>query len=82
MTYLPLARKTIARYPASRGVAMSAIRNISTSNNRKKTKMQNQWLHANYDRKRHASVNRSTGGIFFLLSTVAAGASIYVMGKG
>jgi hypothetical protein len=82
MSFMPLIRPLIyARYPASHGVATRAIRNISTRNRRNKTKIQNQWLHTNYDRKRHADVNRSTGGIFFVISTVAAGVSIYVMGK-
>ena len=59
-------------------------RSISTGNRRNKTKIQNEWLHThtNYDRKRHADVNRSTGGIFFVLSTAAAGVSIFIMGKG
>mmetsp|Transcript_5757 Transcript_5757/g.11863 ORF Transcript_5757/g.11863 Transcript_5757/m.11863 type:complete len:83 (+) Transcript_5757:227-475(+) len=82
MSCLPLIRPLVSsRCPVSCGVAMKSIRNIS-NNNRNKTKLQNQWMHANYDRKRHASVNRYTGGFFFVISTVAAGVSIYVMGKG
>mmetsp|Transcript_6754 Transcript_6754/g.16479 ORF Transcript_6754/g.16479 Transcript_6754/m.16479 type:complete len:83 (-) Transcript_6754:1254-1502(-) len=82
MPCLRLIRPLVsARCPVSRGVAMKSIRNIS-NNHRNKTKLQNQWMHANYDRKRHTNVNRYTGGIFFVISTVAGGVSIYIMGRG
>lgn len=82
MSPLPLMRPILSRFPTSRDIAMKGIRGISTNGNRKNKKIQNQWMHADYDRKRHASVNRSTGGAFFVVSTVAGVASIYIMGKG
>mmetsp|Transcript_13905 Transcript_13905/g.32387 ORF Transcript_13905/g.32387 Transcript_13905/m.32387 type:complete len:84 (-) Transcript_13905:1589-1840(-) len=83
MFCLPVVRPLISTWSRhSQNVATTRIRIISTSTNRKKTKIRNQWLHTNYDRKRHADVNRSTGGIFFVISTAAAGISIFIMGKG
>mmetsp|Transcript_10903 Transcript_10903/g.23099 ORF Transcript_10903/g.23099 Transcript_10903/m.23099 type:complete len:82 (-) Transcript_10903:1331-1576(-) len=80
MTCLAFVRPIIyARHPAYHGSASRAIRKNFATNNRRKN--QNQWLHAKYDRKRHADVNRSTGGIFFVTTTVAAGVSVYIMGK-
>ena len=80
---LPMVRPLVSNWcRSSQNVTGAKIRIISTSTNRKKTKIQNQWLHTNYDRKRHADVNRSTGGMFFALSTVAAGVSVFIMGKG
>ena len=76
-------KKMIRPLLPTRGFSRTC-RSISTGNRRNKTKIQNEWLHThtNYDRKRHADVNRSTGGIFFVLSTAAAGVSIFIMGKG
>jgi hypothetical protein len=83
MSGLPLIRPLVAaRHNASHGMATRAIRNISASTRRKKTKIENQWLHTGYDRQRHAAVNRSTGSFFFVLSSVATGVSVYIMGKG
>ena len=48
----------------------------------------NPWLnhkstdtYTNYSRNRHSDINRSTGAIFFIVSSLAATSSIFIMGS-
>mmetsp|Transcript_9499 Transcript_9499/g.28321 ORF Transcript_9499/g.28321 Transcript_9499/m.28321 type:complete len:103 (-) Transcript_9499:1590-1898(-) len=73
-----------ARTSASRAAETPIVRawvhrNFSASNRR--AKIENQWLHRGYDRRRHSDINRSTGRYFFAFTTLASAVSIFIMGN-
>mmetsp|Transcript_41707 Transcript_41707/g.46560 ORF Transcript_41707/g.46560 Transcript_41707/m.46560 type:complete len:111 (+) Transcript_41707:86-418(+) len=66
---------------ANHEVILSQRKNFASSSS--SSRRQNSWLndHTNYNRNRHSNVNRSTGTVFLVITSVSSVAAIIIMGK-
>ena len=75
----PIATTTIMN-----GRSLSGGGRVTNKNNNNNNKnRRNSWLndHTNLDRNRHSKVNNTTGGVFFVITSLAAVSSVIIMGK-
>ena len=72
----PIATTTITNVRS-----LSGGGRVTNKNNNKNRR--NSWLndHTNLDRHRHSKVNNTTGGVFFVITSLAAVSSVIIMGK-
>ena len=75
----PIATTTIMNVRSLSGGGR--VTNKNNNNNNKNRR--NSWLndHTNLDRHRHSKVNNTTGGVFFVITSLAAVSSVIIMGK-
>jgi len=72
-------KKPYCLYQVANHEVITSQRNFSSSSSGRR----NSWLndHTNYNRNRHRHVNRSTGTVFLVITSISTVASIMIMGK-